>query len=75
MCVRRIIGVGGKELVITKRIDAVMLGEMELCDVDVQIGAMSYGFPIQGIIGLNFLLRVGAVIDLERLEIYGQKDR
>ncbi|HEX3552936.1 MAG TPA: aspartyl protease family protein [Thermoanaerobaculia bacterium] len=71
--VRRITGVGGRELVITKRIDGVMLGETELRGVEIQIGAMNYGFPIQGIIGLNFLLQVGAVIDLDRLELFERR--
>ena len=37
----------------------------------VQIGAMDYGFPIQGLIGADFLTETGAVLDLNRLEIYG----
>jgi hypothetical protein len=31
---------------------------------------MDYGFAIDGIIGTDFLLQVGAVIDLSRLEIH-----
>jgi len=30
---------------------------------------MDYGFSIDGIIGLDFLLQVGAVIDLAKLEV------
>jgi hypothetical protein len=65
----RIIGVGGREFVVAKRIDVLMLGDMGLRGFEIQIGAMRYGFPIQGILGLDFLLNVGAVIDLEKLEI------
>ena len=72
--VRRIAGVGGQELVLTKRIEGVALGEVKLRDLEVQVGAMDYGFPIQGIIGLDFLLRVGAVIDLDQLEISARRD-
>jgi predicted aspartyl protease len=71
--VRRITGVGGQELVLTKRIEGVALGEMKLRDLEVQIGAMNYGFPIQGILGLDFLLRVRAVIDLDSLEIFARQ--
>ncbi len=31
---------------------------------------MDYGFAITGIIGLDFLRQVGAMIDLAKLEIY-----
>lgn len=67
--VYRVVGVGGKELVFSKRLEGVALGEMELRDFEVQIGAMNYGFPIQGIIGMDFLLQFQAVIDLGRLEV------
>jgi len=65
----RILGVGGSEFVFSKRVDSVSLGEMALSEFEVQVGAMDYGFPIQGILGMDFLLRVGAVIDLDSLEI------
>ena len=37
---------------------------------EVEIGAMAYGFEIAGIIGMDFLAGVGAVIDLAQLEIH-----
>lgn len=30
---------------------------------------MNYGFPADGILGLDYLLRAGALIDLRRLEL------
>jgi len=66
---RRVRGVGGSEFVFSKRLDFLSLGELEQSDFQVQIGAMDYGFPIQGLIGLDFLMQAGAVIDLENLEI------
>lgn len=35
----------------------------------IQIGAMEYGFPIQGVLGMDFLLKTAPVIDLGELEI------
>ena len=67
--IHRIAGVGGVEYVIGKRVEGIMLGDMELRDVEIHIGAMNYGFPIQGILGLDFLLQVRAVIDLDALEV------
>ncbi len=41
-----------------------------MADFQVEIAAMDYGFEMDGIIGLDFLLRAKAKIDLERLKIY-----
>lgn len=65
----RMVGVGGYEWVFSSRLDRIDLGEISLSDFEVQIGKMEYGFPIQGIIGMDFLLRVQAIIDLDRLVI------
>ncbi|HSG38795.1 MAG TPA: retropepsin-like aspartic protease [Thermoanaerobaculia bacterium] len=67
--VSRMAGIGGSEWVCWKRLDRIDLGDVSISDFDVQIGSMNYGFPIQGIIGMDFLLRVQAIIDLDRLEI------
>jgi hypothetical protein len=68
--VQRIHGVGGAEFVFIKRIDRPSVGELQVSDFDIEVGAMDYGFAIDGIIGTDFLLQVGAVIDLSRLEIH-----
>ena len=67
--VQRIRGVGGAEFVFIKRIDRLSVGELQVSDFDIEVGAMDYGFAIDGILGTDFLLQVGAVIDLSRLEI------
>ncbi len=68
--VHRISGVGGSEFVFMKRIDRIILGNIAVNDFEVEIGTMEYGFPIDGILGLDFLAVVGVVIDLKQLEIY-----
>jgi len=67
--VRRIRGVGGTEFVFTKRVHRVSVGEIAAEDFEIEVGAMDYGFPADGILGLDFLLRAGALIDLRRLEL------
>ena len=67
--VHRIRGVGGTEFVYSKRVDRLSLGKLELKDFEIEIGTMDYGFAIDGIVGINFLHRVGACIDLAKLEI------
>jgi hypothetical protein len=66
---RRIRGIGGVEFVFTKRIDRLAVGEITVDDFEIEVGAMEYGFSAQGILGLDFLLRAGVLIDLDRLEL------
>lgn len=66
---RRIRGVGGVEFVFTKKVDRIAVGELEAQDFEVEVGALDYGFEVDGILGLDFLLQVGAVIDLGSLEL------
>jgi hypothetical protein len=47
------------------------VGELRVSDFALKVGAMDYGFAIDGIIETGVLLRVGAVIALSRLEIHG----
>jgi predicted aspartyl protease len=65
----RLRGVGGTEYAFTKRLDLLAVGDMEVPDFEIEVGAMDYGFPAEGILGLDYLLRTGALIDLRRLEL------
>ena len=49
--------------------DALILAEMRVDRFSVQIGALDYGFPLQGILGMDFFLRMGALIDLAHLTL------
>ncbi len=68
--VRRIRGVGGAEFVFAKAVDRLSLGELQVNDFQIEIGAMDYDFEIDGIIGMDFPTQVGAIVDLAKLEIY-----
>jgi aspartyl protease len=65
---RRIRGVGGTEFVFTKRLDLLAVADIEIPEFEIEVGAMDYGFPADGILGLDYLLRAGAFIDLRHLE-------
>lgn len=67
--VRRIRGVGGYETVVFKQIESLFIGAIAARDVNIEITTMGYGFGLEGIIGLDFLMRVGAIIDMAKLEI------
>lgn len=72
--VHRIIGVGGAEFVFLKRVDNLRIGETQdalaRSDYEIEVGLMDYGLPLEGIVGMDFLLSVGAVIDLRHASIY-----
>jgi predicted aspartyl protease len=67
--IHRIVGVGGGEFVYCKRLPWVALGDCRALDVPVEIGAMSYGFEIDGILGMDFMQQLGLLIDLHKLEV------
>ena len=67
--IHRIVGVGGGEFVYCKRLPWLALGSCRALGVPVEIGAMSYGFPINGILGMDFMQQVGLVVDLHKLEV------
>ncbi|MDX2140377.1 MAG: retropepsin-like aspartic protease [Chloroflexota bacterium] len=66
----RIRGVGGDEYVFLKTIDRIQIGTFVSESCEIEVGKMDYGFELDGIIGLDLLLEIGAVIDLVRMEMY-----
>jgi len=68
--IHRIVGVGGGEFVYCKRLPWVAFRGCRALDFPVEIGAMSYGFEIDGILGMDFMRQVGLLIDLHKLEVF-----
>jgi predicted aspartyl protease len=62
-------GVGGTEYVFLRHLDSVKIGNLEQSPFEIEVAGMDYGFDIEGIIGLDFLLQTEAVIDLARREL------
>jgi hypothetical protein len=62
-------GIGGIESVIAQQVDGLECGEISTGPFEIEIGMADYGFDIQGILGMDFLTSVGAVVDLARLEL------
>lgn len=65
----RISGVGGSEFVFSKIVDSIKIGEIETRDFQIEVGSMNYGFDLDGIIGLDFLQQIKAIIDIAQLTI------
>lgn len=66
---RTLRGVGGHEYVFVRAIDRVAVGEFGVAGFEIEVGEMDYGFQIGAILGMDFLRRAGAVIDLHRLRL------
>ncbi len=64
-----IFGVGGSEVVFTRRIEMLSVGTYTIRHFEVEVGGMDYGFDIQGILGMDFLITAGALINLKDLKI------
>lgn len=64
-----IYGVGGSEVVFTRRVDELRVGQFVMPHFQIEIGGMDYGLDVQGILGMDFLVAAGALIDLKQLRI------
>lgn len=67
--IRRIRGVGGAEFVFSKWVGGLDVGGLRVDNFEVEVGAMDYGFELDGIVGLDFLQAVRARIDLGELTV------
>jgi predicted aspartyl protease len=66
---RRIRGVGGSEFVFVKTLDRLTVGSLHVAAFAVEVGALDYGFSLQGILGMDFLRQVNAIINLNSLTL------
>lgn len=64
---RNVYGVGGIESVFMRTLDSLVVDGGAIDDFPVDVGGMDYARGVNGILGMNFLLRIGAIIDLRRL--------
>ena len=66
---RVIRGVGGTEVVFSRQVDRLQVGNKGIAGFEIEVGGMDYGFEINGILGTDFLVRMGAVIDLSGMRV------
>ena len=62
-------GVGGTEVVFTRRLDSLQVSEHRLTNFEIEVGGMDYGFEMHGILGMDFLIQAGAIINLHEMTI------
>ncbi len=65
----RISGVGDSEFVYSKTVDAVRIGDMQTKDFLLEIGALNYVFDLEGIIGLDLLQQMKAIINIDKFTL------
>lgn len=59
------IGIGGVEITTRHKLDRVRIGDaIQVLGVTPHVGRADYGRDIGGLLGLDFLRRAGAIIDL-----------
>jgi hypothetical protein len=63
------IGIGGGEAVIQKQLEAIEVGDLRVNPFTIQMGALDYGLKLDGILGADFLLAVGAQINFKTLTL------
>jgi len=64
-----ILGVGGAEVVFSRQVDSIQVGDRQLSQFEIEVGGMDYGFDINGILGMDFLRQAGAILNLAELSI------
>ncbi len=57
-------GVGGSEVVFSRKLDYLQVAERRVNDFEIEVGGMDYGFEIYGILGMDFLQYAGAILNL-----------
>lgn len=67
--IRRITGIGGAEFVIETFVDSLQADQLQATQFTIEIGAVSYGYDFDGILGFDFLQQAQAIIDLSTMEL------
>jgi len=53
-----------------KSLQKIIIGEFCISNFSVEIGAMDYGFDINGIIGMDFLIKSKCVVDVCKMQLF-----
>ena len=61
-------GVGGTEVVFSRRVDCLRVGPRAVEQFEIEVGGIDKAF-VNGILGLDFLLCAGAIINLGTLQL------
>ena len=65
-------GIGGKEHAFVKKVDSIKIEELQLNNISLDFSSFKYN-EINGLLGLDILLKKGFIIDLDELTMYLHK--
>ncbi|MCF8012148.1 MAG: retropepsin-like domain-containing protein [Clostridiales bacterium] len=63
-------GIGGKQYAVSKRVNGISFGPFKLGDRTIDLGPVDLDGKINGLLGMDMLMEVGAVIELKNLLLY-----
>ncbi|TYO92010.1 retropepsin-like aspartic protease [Desulfallas thermosapovorans] len=63
-------GIGGKQYAVAKLVNGISFGPFKLGDRTIDLGPVDLDGEINGLLGMDMLMEVGAVIDLKNLLLY-----
>lgn len=66
-------GVGGSEFVFFKTVEALEVNGIRVENFQVDIGVMDYGFEFDGIVGMDYLLEIKDIIDLNEIVLISMR--
>jgi hypothetical protein len=68
--IREMTGIGESvESVVEFRVESLAVGELHVANFVIQAGNIDYGYEFDAILGFDFLLEVGAMVDFDRMEM------
>lgn len=62
-------GVGRTEVVFSRCVDRLQVGSQAIGPFEIEVGGIDEAFDINGILGTDFLLCTGAIIDMGTLQL------
>ena len=67
--IRQIRGVGGTEFVFTKELEQLKVDNHAISKFPIEVGLLDYGFELEGILGMDYLIKSKAIIDLASMKL------
>ncbi len=67
---RTLRGVGGVEHVFVRQLERLVVDTVAIAPFEIEVGEMDYGIAMGGILGMDYLRAVGALIDLGALRLH-----
>ena len=62
-------GIGGEHYAYRKKVDSISVCKVDLNDIEIDFGVIDEDGNINGLIGLDILLKLGVSIDLKNLNL------